>query len=322
VIRMALALALLAWAPSALAAEYRAFTLSDGRTFVAEVLATEATGMRVRVPPGETVVPFELLVDMVPVDEAAYLSQDPMLVYIAADGPYRSGFAGAFHAIPGVLVVDDANTLVSGEERRAAAVCGADLACVVDALDGNAASMWVVVGRMDGTNAVFDGATTKGPTRTTASAPRSDVGAVNAAAWKVLGLTPHEQSVVSLTPEPEPEGRPPRTPRERSEMTSERAVALSFVPVPGMANAAAGDWAGFGIGMAAVVPATVLWIGATGKVTQSPVGHVALGLGGYYVATVTANHILSATRLGDKGVAVGVAPMRGQGAQLTVTIAR
>jgi len=326
VIRPALVLAALSVAPSALAAEYRAFTLTDGRTFVAEVLSTEATGMRVRVPAGETTVPFEQLVDMVPVEESAYLSQDEWLVYVAADGAYQSGFAAAFHAIPGVVVADDATASLSGEERRAAAVCGADLACVVDALDGNARWMWVVVGKMEGADAVFEGATTKGATRTRSSAPRSDVGAVNAAAWQVLGLTPHASSVVSLTPEPEepePKGpRTPREPREREPMTSERATALSFIPLPGAPNAAAGDWAGFGIGLAAVIPATVVWVGATGKASQSAGGHVAMALGGYYAATVATNHILSATRLRDRGIAVGVAPTRGEGAQVTVTIVR
>lgn len=319
--RGALAVALLAWSPAALAAEYRAFTLTDGRSFVAEVLATEATGMRVRLPAGEVAVPFGDLVDMVPADEAAYLGQEPLLVYVAADGPYRSGFQASYRSRPGLSLVGEDDAVLTGDERRAAAICAADLACVVDALDDNPRWMWVVSGRMEGLDAVFEGAVTKGPTRTRATAPRTDVVAVDAAAWQAIGLLPP----VSATPvavAPEPRTRPPRAPRERGDLSPDRLVALSFVPVPGYPAAVAGDWTGFGMGLAVAVPTTVVWLGATGKSAQSPAGHVLMGLGGYYAATVVTNQVLSATRLRDAGVAVGVGPTEHGGGALSVTIAR
>lgn len=325
-IRASLVLALTAWAPSALAAEYRAFTLTDGRTFVAEVLASEGTGMRIRLPPGESFVPYENLADMAPVDEAAFATQDDIYVYVVSDAPYRSGFQASYRGLPGVTLVGaDPDPILSPEEQRAAALCGTDLACVVAAVDDNAHWMWVVLGQMDGTDATFESTVSKGGSRTLARAPRADVDAVTSAARAAIGLSTAATLIrepVPVVADPVRPPREPRSPRAPREMTADRAVALSFVPVPGLPSAAAGDWGGFGIGLATALPATAVWVGATGKTAQSPFGHVALGLGGYYAATVVTNQILSATRLRDDGLAVGVAPIRGEGAQITVTLAK
>ena len=105
-------------------------------------------------------------------------------------------------------------------------------------------------------------------------------------------------------------------------MTRDRVLALSFVPIPGYPSLAQGDAAGFGLAVAAVVPATALWVGATGKSAQSPAGHVALGAAGYYAATVAANQALGfrTFRRGESTLAVGVAPTEQGGTSVRLTV--
>ncbi|MBW2254877.1 MAG: hypothetical protein JRI25_09820 [Deltaproteobacteria bacterium] len=322
----AAALGLLTAAP-ARAEEFRTFTLSDGRVFVAEVLATEGTGMRVRVPQGETFVPFGELVDMVPAEAGQLAQQDDWYLYLASDATYRAGFATSYQSVPGLHLVEGGDPVLSAEEWRAAIACDTDLDCVVEALRGNAHWMWVVAARMDGSMAVFEGAVTTGKTRTTASAPRVDPEAVNQAALEAVHLTwrPVEstETVVDTTPAPTP--KPPREPRVRTPMTRDRLVALSFVPLPGYTSLAQGDSKGFGLAMATVVPATVLWVGATGKNAQSVGGHVALGVAGFYAATVVANQAFGMRSFhhgGGGDVVVGVSPTEEGGAGVQITLVR
>jgi len=321
----AVVLGLLAAAP-AWAGEYRAFTLSDGRTFVAEVLATEGTGMRLRVPQGETFVSFGDLVDMVPAVAADLEQQEDWLLILAADATYRAGFATPYQSVPGLKLVEAGDPVLGAGEWAAVLACDVDRDCIVDALDANPHWMWVVTARMDGSEAVFEGAVTTGTTRTSATAPRVDPEAVNRAALEAILLTwkPIEpaETVVDATPPPTP--APPREPRVRTPMTRDRLLALSFVPLPGYTSLAQGDPQGFGLALATVVPATALWVGVAGEDVQSAAAHAALGVAGFYAATVVANQAfgMRSFRRGGGELAVGVTPTEEGGAGVQITLVR
>jgi hypothetical protein len=334
----AVALGLLTAAPAE-AEEVRAFTLTDGRVFVAEVLATEGTGMRVRIPQGETFVSFDELADMAFAEATELEQQGDWYVFLAADATYRAGFVTPYQSVAGLHLIESGDPVLSAEEWRAATLCDTDRDCIVEALHGNAHWMWVVAARMEGSDAVFDGAVTTGETRTHTSAPRVDAEAVNQAALEAIELTwiPVESTslVVDTTPEPEPvpkvrtprepKVRTPREPKARTPMTRDRVATLSFVPLPGYTSLAQGDAEGFGLALATVVPATALWVGATGKNSQSVGAHVAVGLAGFYAATVVANQafgIRSLDRGGVGEIAVGVAPTEEGGAGVQVILVR
>ena len=77
--------AFLAWLADDAAADGRQFRelkLVDGRVLTVEILSTEATGLLVQLPQGTTLVSFELLVDMVPIDQAKWDNQTPWIVYV------------------------------------------------------------------------------------------------------------------------------------------------------------------------------------------------------------------------------------------------
>ena len=74
-----------------------------------------------------------------------------------------------------------------------------------------------------------------------------------------------------------------------------------------------------------MVPATVLWVGATGQNAQSVGGHVAVGVAGFYAATVVANQAFgmrSFERGGGGDIVVGVTPTEEGGAGVQVTLVR
>lgn len=328
--RLGLTLLALIAADVAAAGEYRVFTLADGRVLVAEVLATEASGLRVRVPQGETYVPFTQLVDMVDVDEAKYREQDDWYVYVAASEMYRSGFVATFEAVPNLRVLGTRGTegVVRAEQLVKADACGTDIECVVDALTQPAVWYWVVVGELRGSEMVLQGAVTSGGTRTEERAPLMDPDAVRRATYEVIGLVPPPKETVVVVPTPVPSPRPkpvrePREPRAPGVIGRERVTALSFAPVPGMPSLVRKDWAGFGMAVATVVPATAAWVGVSGKVAQSAPQHVALGLGGFYVSTVLANQVFGMRGLHDTpAVAVGPIPTQEGGAGVGVTVIR
>lgn len=304
--------------------EYRVFTLADGRVLVAEVLATEASGLRVRVPQGETWIPFTELMDMVPVDREKYEAQEPWGLFLASDAAYRPGFLAIYEGLPSLVIAgeEEGEPLLTPEQTAAAVACDVDLECIVDALAATPRWMWVVVARMEGGEATFEGAVSTGATRTSASAPRVDIEAVNDAAWDALGLepAPEEPAAAVVAPEPVVPVAPP--PRIREPMDRDRVLALSFAPLPGLPSLVQGDEAGFGLAVATVVPATVLWVGATGKNSQSPLQHALLGAGGYYAATVVANQVFGLRSLRRADAAVGLVPTAEGGAALQLTLVR
>lgn len=102
--------------------------------------------------------------------------------------------------------------------------------------------------------------------------------------------------------------RTPPPPPIRSAWARDRVLAASFVPLPGFPSFAQGDAAGGALALAAVLPTTALWVGATGKNAQGVGEHVALAVGGYYVSTVLFNQVLGLRSLGGGTLAVGAAP--------------
>lgn len=57
--------------------QFRRFVLADGREVAAEVLSTEATGFKVKVPQGQFEISYELLADMQTIDAGQYQRQAP-----------------------------------------------------------------------------------------------------------------------------------------------------------------------------------------------------------------------------------------------------
>lgn len=143
-LRLGLALSLLLPASAyAQDRQYRELQLADGRSLRAEVLATEATGLRMRTPQGETLVSFELLVDIRPISEADFDSQPPMRIWVHSPD-HLAAVASVYEAIPNVQVstASSAGGLAPGVVVQLDG-CGADFGCMAGAVDEDA-WMWLV----------------------------------------------------------------------------------------------------------------------------------------------------------------------------------
>ncbi len=130
---------------SALAQErqFRAVDLTDGRTIRAEILATEAEGLRVRTPQGEALIPFEFMVNITAIDEAAYMSQEPMRIWVHSPD-WVEPLTTLYSRIPHVLVSNEnePNGLPPGVVVQLGR-CGADFTCMAEAVDPDT-PMWLV----------------------------------------------------------------------------------------------------------------------------------------------------------------------------------
>jgi hypothetical protein len=142
--RLGLALCLFASA-SAFGQErqYRALELADGRRLNAEILATEPTGLRMRIPQGETLISFELLVNISPIDSASFDDQPPTRVWVHS--PERlEEVAAVYAALPNTVVSTRAATNgLSPGLAYSLTECGPDFTCMAEALDGED-WMWLV----------------------------------------------------------------------------------------------------------------------------------------------------------------------------------
>jgi hypothetical protein len=87
-------------------------------------------------------------------------------------------------------------------------------------------------------------------------------------------------------------------------------MASSFIPLPGYTSFAQGDTAGGLLSIVTVVPLTAAWTGVAGKTSQTSGEHVALSVGGFYVATVVANQVFGLNTQ-RRSVAASVAPVEG-----------
>jgi hypothetical protein len=304
----------------AAAEEYRLFQLGDGRSFAATILATEADGLRVRVPQGEMLVPFGLLQDMVPIQKSDYDAQPDWVVYLAAETPERrADLVAVFESVPHVSVVGEAGVrpLLSASQEAAAASCGVALDCLV-AATAAAPWMWVVTARSEGPELVVEGAVNRGKTRNTLRLSQADRQRLAYAAYDVLEVVKVEpEPVIALIHDPPLPDVAQDIPRE---LSRQRIIGWSFVPLPGLPSLLQGDGGGFATACAIVAPATVLWVGAVGQNTQSRAQHLAFAAGGFYAATVAANQVFG-LRSQDRAATVSVLPSSsGQGAFVGLTV--
>lgn len=259
---------------------YRALEIDDGRAFVAEVLATEAGGLRVRTPQGTLALPFDRLRDMKPTDASAWADQPAWSVQVAAPEGVRDDVIAALRGVPRVEVrpVGETGGGLSDEAAARGALCALDVDCLFDAWAGEPWQL-VVVAMPEG-----DGLRLVGAVSTGAVLHRAVLGPADAIAPVVpalLGLEPPASEPATLA-----KVRPPRAPGR----------AQAFTPVPGLPALRRGDHAGFLTAVGIAVPTTALWVGAVGRNAQSAPETVALSLAGFYVTTVVVNQLTSPAR--------------------------
>lgn len=308
----------LAQAQDKRARQYRTVDLVDGRTITAEVLGTEAIGMRMRTPQGEGLVAFEELLDMVPVESEVFEAQDPWIVAMAVPDDLRETMAFMLGSVGNITVrmAGQAGSGVSGAMADAAGDCGRELECIVQALEP-ASWRWVIAAdQQEETGALtLAGGVTTGNTRTRVEIPVLD----NDALWRGL----HE--VIGLVA---PDGPAPRIPIAggalgQPEITQKQVVAMGFAPVPGLPSLAQGDAAGFGLALGVVVPSTALWVGAIGGSAESPPELIGLGALGFYAITVFTNQFTGMSSFKKAGGTVSVAPVaEGTGAVAQIQVRR
>jgi hypothetical protein len=298
------------WLAVAEAAEYRRLELADGRVLVAEVVATDAKGLSVRVPQGRAQVPFDQVLRLDPVDQQLYQYQTPLRVLVlpfgavdatgaeaqgAADA-LRAGFAGV-HAVRVVGVSAAAGQLPPG---RVASLteCGLDASCVVAQAAGADVDV-VVMGTLAGAELTLASVYLDAP-----KAQRrvtSPAGGDPDAPWLLLGYE-REAPAAPATPSPKrPGAKPPKTPARPA------SPALSLVPVPGLPAFVAGETGRGLLCVAVTVPMTALVVGAAGAAATDPGELALIGAAAWWAGSVVTNRAF-----------VGVAPIEG-GAVLTTT---
>jgi hypothetical protein len=234
--------------------QYRELKLTDGRTIKAEVLETVATGLEMRVPQGKTLISFEILMDMVPIEAPEYRVQEPVRVYVHAPGNEEK-FAAVYGAIEKLELAGESNLppgVVIALEG-----CEADFDCMSDALSGQP-WMWLVTATPptdDREAALIVRGRTTGGQQIAIEETRTDTATdIWHAAHAVIGLIGEgdvPKSVLSalgedkvdLQPEPAPD------PEAGLGWTKARVYSSSFFPVPGYTAARQGDTGGLAVGL-------------------------------------------------------------------------
>lgn len=274
--------------------QYRMLTLADGREITAEILSTEAEGLAVRTTQGESLISFERLKDMSPVDKSTFELGESWLVYLAAPEALQPSLMEGFGWVEGVSVrmVGASVSGISDEISAAAAACEGDLGCLVGATR-DTDWMWVVTvsPQPDGPGLqAFSGINT-GATRTrftTEGQTRQDV-------WDLV----HASLELEIPDSGPPKERVAKASRSQADPKSNptpaqadiNLTALTLSPLPGLpamkqgnGGRAAAAWLIAGAGTAA-------WIGAVGSNAQSAPELAAVGALGWYSTTVFANHL-------------------------------
>ena len=315
--------------------DFREISLNDGRVFVGEVIATEPAGLRTKLPQGTLLVPYHQLQDMLPVDRVRFDQQRQWLIYVAGgNSDHKKAMQQAVAEIPHVQVYGDTGTegALNSLHLSRGRQCKDDLQCVSGAMD---TGYWVwIMDFVEGQGQVV----LRGTLNTNAA-----VYEIELDSWSQEGLVPALYEMMSLDApsaaeaeqvaevKPDKSNKKPgkdkntgktKEPAPKGVFSEEKVFALSFVPIPGYSSLAQGDKVGFALSMAIVVPATVGWIGATGKNAQSAPEHIAMALGGFYVATVAVNQMLGA-RSRNRNIALGLQPAtrKGKGAMVSLSVA-
>lgn len=293
--------------------QYREIKLADGREFIAQVVETRPEGMWIRLPQGERLVPFTVLEGMKPSDEGAYLAQPAWPVAVVTSPALFADVTSSLKYIQGLNVwtvgMGWPASDVGIDQQARAAVCGRDLDCLLDALGGDT-GRWVIVVEEDGNGTRIESAWTGSGTRL-----EHDLNtAGQAALWS--GLMTAMELDGTASP-PKSLGAPPRAaqrqapaaPKEAKEPKEPRVAAPAahdrYVPLPGYVAMKRNDKQGLARALAITLPATAVWVAATGAHAQSPGTHAALGFVGFGTLAITSNHLFGYAK--DEGRASTVA---------------
>ncbi len=301
--------------------QYRILELSDGRTLTAEILGTEATGLSLRTPQGESLVSFELLVDMLPTDEAGYRSQTDWVVYVAVEDDLRPVTLELMRGIQGVSAhpVGAAIHGLTPEAATASVACNGDIQCLVGATSG-AGWMWVVSSDTgaDG-QPMLTGGVTQGRTRTQVKLDNTSRDAMWAGVHQAIGLTPPSSAPPAAV---SPSGN---SPKPRSDMTPGKVTALSFIPLPGTPAIVQRDWGNVGLAWGIAIPSAALFVVGSAASQESPdlgnPGFLLSAAGGSYLSIVFANQVtgMRAYQKGkDRKVGLSPMPLNGGGGAMVV----
>ena len=266
-------------------AQYRHLTLADGRELVAEVISTEAGGLRLKTPQGVIQVTFDLLVDMSPADADAYDLQEAWHVYLAAPVEYQQPVAEAFRWMEDVTVhlAGDTAPGISNPIAEEAAQCRRDLNCLREVL-ALAPWMWVVTVERKGSGLVAYAALNHSPTRTL---------------FTTEGLGSEERWFLAhdlLQVEVPQKGGPPKSKTSLPVVTAQERTSspgLAYVPVPGLGAGKTGKAGKVIANVALTALGTAAWVGAVGHGAQSTPELAGLGAVGYYANVVVWNHAFS-----------------------------
>lgn len=291
------------------AGEFRSFSISDGRTFVAEVLETQSDGIRVRTPQGQLTVPFSLLDDMSASDAASF-DRQPAWRVVVAPGPRQAALVAAVGKMSGIAVIAPPPSQIGD-------CLPTDVVCLSGTISGGWA--WVVV--HDPHTLTLTSAVSTGETQHVARAPTDDD--LAAVLYTLLELTPPPVERPPVAPPPTVAVAPPAPPSPPPPpvddvWSPDRVARTALIPVPGLASLQQGDSGRFGAALAVTVPVTAVWIGATGSIAQSAPEHVVLSVGGFYAVSVAVSQAMGAA---SRGRALALLPVDG-GAVVTVGVTR
>lgn len=257
--------------------QYRVVDLTDGRTLMTEIVETKPLGLSVALPQGPALIPFDMLKNIQPITRDAYLSQDPMLVWVYA--PERQEMIER-------LFADIPNTVVMPQsDNAAAAACGADFNCIQTTLVSDQ-WYWIVYAAppTDERDAelVFRARPSTGSRVEVTDCPTLSPDDIWQKAQEAVGL-------ISTKPRPLPGIKP------GTELLSS-SRASNFVPIPGHQALRRGNLGGF-------ATSTAITTVGTGVVTaimlsQDMDGHTtgAASALSFYTLAVTTNYLTSRRR--------------------------
>lgn len=287
---------------AAIEPQYRRVTLVDGRVLSAEILATEAKGLRMRVPAGEILVSFELLLDMVPISQSEYAAQPPWVVYFSVPASQERELVELVQAMEG-MTPQPVSVAANGVTTAMAAKAGSceDMGCLVGAVS-KAPWMWVLYGS-EGEGGVLKlqvklNTSPDAPFEATVPAKDRDE------LWRVL----HEALGLSVQGAA-PKGSEAAKPEPNASVDERKIAALSFVPVPGLPSILQGDGAGAAIAAGIFVPSAAVWAVGVRQVAGTNKEALVATAAGLYAALVFTNHVTGMRSLERERIGVTAAPM-------------
>jgi len=300
--------------------QYRQLRLVDGRVLTAQILATESDGLALQLPQGRALVPFDLLVDMLPTDALTYQEQPDWSVWVIADEPAADELFAAFASIDGVRatpVGDGAPEAVAAASRA----CDGDLDCIAR-VSADSGWRWLVRAEPKGGGQVRLTSRTNATSDPTSVRVTTSLDRIDDRVHELLGLErpyepPPSVAVGPAVVTPEPEGVEDG-PIELPKSERRKVLVQSFVPLPGYPSLKRGDTRGLATSLAIVVPATAVWVGAVGQGSQNAGEFTALSLIGFYGATVLTNQVMGLRSLERQQAGLAMGPTERGGPQLVV----